>query len=416
MFGLAKKPKIVEAPPPTAQVYLARQPIFDAQRKVHAYELLYRSGATNAARFDDANKATSQLIANTFLSIGVDSISNGRPVFINLPRRFITGEIPLPLDPKIVVLEVLEDISADPKALAGVKDLVKQGFTIALDDFVESDANRDFIPHASYIKVDVLTLSAEQLREQTLSLQKHGIPLLAEKVETEACFQLCSELGYRYFQGYFFSKPTLMEGRELSANQLALLNVLAKLQNPNCQVEELEQIVGNDLGLSYKLLKIINSSFYNVGKTVESIQHALILLGLNTLKKWVTLITLSSSKGKTSELLVMALLRARHCENLAEKLKMKSDAAFTVGMFSLLDAIMDQPLPLLVDQLPLTDEVKAALLAGQGELGALLKAVSEFQLGNWQVIDARFTEGAVIQKSYEQALQWCDKVKDDLGV
>jgi EAL and modified HD-GYP domain-containing signal transduction protein len=194
-----------------------------------------------------------------------------------------------------------------------------------------------------------------------------------------------------------------------------MLNVLAKLQNPECQVEDLEHIIGNDLGLSFKLLKIINSSFYNIGKTVESVHHALILLGLNALKKWVTLITLSSVKGKTSELLVLALLRARHCECLAEKLKLKPEAAFTVGMFSLLDAIMDQPLPLLLAQLPLSIEVKAALLEGRGELGELLKAVTDYEVGNWELIHNRFVHKDAIQLTYEQALEWSKKVKDDLA-
>ncbi|HTR00175.1 MAG TPA: HDOD domain-containing protein, partial [Candidatus Acidoferrum sp.] len=351
-----------------------------------------------------------------FLTLGFDTIASGKPVFINLPRKFITGEIPLPVDPGVVVLEILEDISADPDALKGAQELVRQGYTLALDDFVETPQNSAFIQHASYIKVDVLNLSNDELRRQTAALKRFKVPLLAEKVETQACFELCKQLGYQYFQGYFFSKPALMEGRELTTNQLAMLNILAKLQNPECNVEDLEQIIGNDVGLSYKLLKIINSSFYNVGKTVESIQHALILLGLNMLKKWVTLITLSSTPGKSSELLISALLRARHCESLAEKYKLKSDIAFTVGMFSLLDAIMDQPLPALLEKLPLTLEVKQALLEGKGELGALLKAVVAFQRGEWVAIDPRFTHDAAIQKAYDQALAWCGQVKDDLGM
>ncbi len=417
MFGLAKKVKNENLPAENvARVYLARQPIFDGKSKVFAYELLYRNSNSNAASFKDASKATSELITNTFLSVGFDTISYGKKVFINLPRKFITGELPLPLDPAIVVLEILEDVSADPQALAGVESLIKQGFTIALDDFVKTEDNEAFLKYANYIKVDVLCVSDDELRDQVVGLSAFGIPLLAEKVETDARFQLCRKLGFQYFQGYFFSKPLIMEGKELSANQISMLNILAKLQNPECQVEDLEHIIGSDVGLSYKLLKIINSSFYNVGKTVESIQHALILLGLNSLKKWVTLITLSSSQGKTSELLVLALFRARHCECMAEKLRVKSDAAFTVGMFSLLDAIMDQPLPVLLEQLPLTLEIKTALLEGGGELGELLKAVIEYETGNWEKVHPRFTKNDVIQLAYEQAMVWCQQIKEDLGV
>ncbi len=415
-LSLFKTAKAAPVPQHTESIFLARQPIFDAARKVFAYELLYRSGKTDSAEFDDADKATSELITNTFLSIGLDAISDGKPVFINLPRKFITGELPLPLDPRTVVLEILEDVSADTQALIGVGELVRQGFKLALDDFVPTDDNRAFIPHAGFIKVDILNLSEAELRRQTNELTALAIPLLAEKVETEAQFQLCVELGYRYFQGYFFSKPTIVEGRELSSNQLSLLNVLAKLQNVDCEMEELEQIIANDVGLSFKLLKIINSSFYGVGKTVDSIQHALILLGLNALKKWVMLVTLSSSGTKTSELLYTTLLRAKHCENLAQLMSMKTETAFTIGMFSLLDAIMDQPLPTLLAQLPLSDEINGALLEGKGDQGALLNAVSAFQMGRWQSIDARFARDSAIQSSYEQALLWCGIVKHDLGV
>ncbi len=416
MLGLAKNINTQKVPEEIlAKVYLARQPIFDDKKDIFAYELLYRSSNVNSAQFEDASKATSELITNTFLSLGFDTISNGKKVFINLPRKFVTGELPMPLDPAIVVLEVLEDVVADKQAVAGVEALTKQGFSMALDDFVEHEDSQAFIPYASYIKVDVLNISETDLCKQAERLYSFGVPLLAEKVETYARYELCKELGFRYFQGYFFSKPVLMAGKVLSPNQVSMLNVLAKLQNPECQVEDLEHIIGNDLGLSFKLLKIINSSFYNIGKTVESVHHALILLGLNALKKWVTLITLSSVKGKTSELLVLALLRARHCECLAEKLKLKPEAAFTVGMFSLLDAIMDQPLPLLLAQLPLSIEVKAALLEGRGELGELLKAVTDYEVGNWELIHNRFVHKDAIQLTYEQALEWSKKVKDDLA-
>jgi c-di-GMP phosphodiesterase len=415
LFGLFKKtPEKIEQS--STDIYLARQPIFDSNRQVHAYELLYRSGKVGGANVFDADKATSTVIANAFLNIGIEEISNGKPVFINLPRKFITGEIPLELDPELVVLEVLEDISADKLALKGIQELVKRGYTVALDDFILGPNNEAFLPFASYIKVDVLGISDEELRRQTEQLLPSGIPLLAEKVEDEARFQLCAELGYQYFQGYFFSKPTLVEGKELSSNQLALLNILAKLQNPDCQVEDLERIVATDVGLSFKLLKIINSSYYNVGKTVESIQQALILMGLSSLRKWVTLITLSSTQTKASELMVMALLRAKHCENLAGKFKVKGDAAFTVGMFSLLDAIMDQPLSVLVKQLPLSPEVKEALLSGTGELGALLLAVAHYEHGNFDCIEARFMRNSLINDCYKDALKWCDAIRADLGV
>lgn len=416
MFSPAKKVKVDPVAEATTQIYLARQPIFDLDREVFAYELLYRSGKVGMANVFDADKATSTVIANTFLNIGIEGISNGKPVFINLPRSFITGELPLEIDPAIVVLEVLEDISADKQALHGLQQLAKRGYTIALDDFVLGPHNEDFIPYAKFIKVDVLDLDDDELRRQTTGLLATGVPLLAEKVEDEARFQLCKALGYRYFQGYFFSKPSLIEGRELSSNQMAMMNILAKLQNPQCQVNELEQIVATDVGLSFKLLKLINSSYYSVGKNVDSIQQALILLGFNTLSKWVTLITLASTTAHSSELMGLALLRAKHCKKLAERTRVNVDSAFTVGMFSLLDAILDQPLPLLVNELPLTPEVKAALLEGKGELGELLKAVTCYERGEFDAINPQFTRDDMIADCYSKAVHWCDHMRSEIGL
>ena len=415
MFSVARK-NLQFPQHEAATVFLARQPILDRNLEVFAYELLYRSGDQNSASFQDAAVATSKLIANTFMSIGFDNIAQGKPVFINLPRQFITGEIPLPLPSEGVVLEILEDISADKAALQGVEDLAKRGYTLALDDFVETESNRAFIPHASYIKVDVLPLSDDELISQTQKLKRYKLPLLAEKVETIERFQLCKDLGYEYFQGYFFSKPHIIEGKALGANQSTVLNILTRLQDPECSVEELERVVGSDVGLSYKLLKIINSSYYSLGKTVGSIQQALILLGLNLLKKWVMLISLFSVPGKSSELVVSALLRARHCELLAEKMRLRPDAAFTVGMFSLLDALMDRRLPDLLDNLPFSDEVKAALLHGEGELGGLLRNVIAFQQGRWDQLEARYTQDDSLQRTYEKALIWCGHVKADLAI
>jgi len=416
VFVLAKSGKIDPPEEVTNQIYLARQPIFGLDRKVFAYELLYRSGKAGMASVFDADRATSVVIANTFLNMGIEGISNGRPVFINLPRRFITGELPFELDPALVVLEVLEDISADQQALEGVQRLAKRGYSIALDDFVLGPHNEQFLPFANFIKVDVLDLCDDELRRQTAALAACGVPLLAEKVEDEARFQLCKSLGYRYFQGYFFSKPLLIEGRELSTNQLAMLNILAKLQDPECSVEELEKIVTSDVGLSFKLLKIINSSYYNMGKTVDSIQQVLILLGLDTLNKWVTLITLAASAARSSEVMVLALLRAKHCKKLAERLRLNADAAFTVGMFSLLDAILDQPLPVLVNELPLTSEVKDALLQGKGELGELLRVVINYERGEFDAIPVRFAANGLVATSYNDAMRWCDAMRREIGL
>ncbi len=398
----------------SSQIFLARQPIFDRELNVVAYELLYRNAATTVADFDDATYATAKLITNTFLEIGFEDISGGKRVFINLPRPFITGEMPIPLDPQRVVLEVLEDVCADDASIQGVNELIASGYSIALDDFVQTDANKRFIPLANIIKIDVLHATEAELREQVASFAHYNVKLLAEKVETDEQYLLCKSLGFELFQGYFFCRPKILEFRQLPSSQLNLLSIIAQLQDPDCRIQDIEKIFTNDIGMSFKLFKIINSSFYNVGRKIESIQHALILLGLENLKKWVVLISFSSSNTNSRELLVSALVRAKMSETVAASLGFKSEVAFTVGMFSLLDAFMEQPLEFIVNSLPLSEEVRVALLRHKGDQGQLLAAVIQYEKGDWDFIDKKFLQKGKIFQAYRDALSWCSNVSAEL--
>ncbi|MGV3590946.1 MAG: EAL and HDOD domain-containing protein [Gammaproteobacteria bacterium] len=218
-------------------IYLARQPIFDIQMEVYAYEILFRNSATNSAYIADGNKATSTLITNTFVEMGLEEIADNRIAFINLTRDFLVGKLPMPIEPGKVVLEILEDISADPESIAGTQALAAQGYTLALDDFVISDANRDLIPFASVIKIDIRPFDAEGLRQQVAKLRPYGIKLLAEKVETREEYTLCKQLGFTLFQGYFFSRPTMFSGRQVPASHLRVLEILAPLQAPKCDLK-----------------------------------------------------------------------------------------------------------------------------------------------------------------------------------
>lgn len=392
------------------QIFLARQPIFNQDIEVFGYELLYRGGNTADANVVDGNKATSKLIINSFVELGIENITNNKPAFVNLTRDFLTGKIPLPLSPENVILEVLEDVNADPESIAGLKKLVDRGFTIALDDFVISSENRDLIPFADIIKVDILPMSDDEIREQVAELKKYPVKLLAEKVETEAEYELCKELGFDYFQGYFFSKPKIISGTELATNHMAMLEVIAKLQSPDCDLKEIEEIISFDVGISYKLLKIINSSFYGLSSKVDSIQHALVVLGLKSLKSWITVISLSMVEDKPHELISLSLLRAKMCEKISSAFQCKEDAAFTVGLFSLLDALMDQPLPELISNLPLSTEIIEALIEGKGQLGKLLKAVDAYEKADWDSIPEELLEGSLINDAYLFSLNWSQEI------
>lgn len=411
MYSPSKK----DVPKAAEQAYLARQPIFDASLGVVAYELLFRDGESARALFQDGDAATATLINNTFLEIGLEKITGGKLAFINLTHDYLCGDLLLPLDPRQVVLEVLESVEADAPCLAGIEALRRQGFALALDDFVLDDRGRALLPFASIVKIDVLALDRAQVAGQVKELERLPVTLLAEKVESEDDFLWCREQGFEWFQGYFFARPRLISGRKLPPNQVALLEVIARLQAPDCDIEEVERLISQDIAISYKLLKVINSSFYGLGYKVNSIQHALIVLGFNTLRKWVLIMSLAKVSGKPAELIDLSLIRARMCERLAKEFQCRPDEAFTVGLFSLLDVLMDQNRRELISALPLADEIAEALIEGSGRLGTLLHTVTAYESGNWDLLARGGRDGSQVPAAYYDALAWTWDVKLQLG-
>jgi len=401
--------------PLSSDIYVGRQPIFNVDLEVYAYELLFRGGNTSQANVIDGNHATSTVIINTFLEIGLENISNNLPTFINLTRDFLIGDIPLPLESENVVLEVLEDVEVDDKLIAAIKDLSGQGFTIALDDFVLDEKNSALLPLADIIKIDLMALDTETLKEHVSIFKKLDVKLLAEKVETIEEYEMCMELGFDYFQGYYFAKPRIISGKQLAANRMALLEMIAKLQSPDCDMNELEQIISRDIAISYKLLRIINSPYYAMASKVDSIKKALVVLGLKPLKSWITVIGLSMVDDKPAELINISLTRAKMCEQLSGHVGCDENAAFTVGLFSMLDVLLDKPIAELIQQLPLDAEVTAALLGEKGKLGALLKLITYYENGEWESVDKFNIDKNTIQKTYLEALKWSNNITSQIA-
>lgn len=397
------------------EYFLARQPILDRGLDTVGYELLYRNSRSNQASFADGNHATANLLINTFAEAGINQIVGANQAYINVTREYIVNEISLPLHPRDVVLEVLEDVEADEEVLAGLGRLVGEGFTIAMDDFVLHQGNAALLPYAGIVKIDVLALDPSTIAQQVKQLARYDVKLLAEKVETQRHFDFCRELGFDYFQGYFFARPTIIQGKQLPPNQVTLLQLLAKLQSPDCELEEVEEIIAHDVGISYKLLKIINSSYYGLGKKVDSIQHALVVLGLNVVKQWTTILCLSTVQGKPDELINLSLIRAKMCERLAELFACRQGPAFTVGLFSLLDALLDQPQEKLVSHLPLAEEVSQALVARSGELGKLLSNVIVYEHGDWAALEGAASQRAYLGEAYLEAVAWASEVRAQLA-
>jgi EAL and modified HD-GYP domain-containing signal transduction protein len=389
-------------------ILIARQPIFDRNLNVYAYELLFRGSMLNESGVTEFNgdAATTQVITNAFVEFGIERVIGNKRAFINLTRTYITGEIPLPFDPGHVVLEVLEDIVVDNEVIEGVNTLAKQGFTVALDDFIYSEELQPLIQSASIIKIDILAITEQELIDHVELLKDQDVKLLAEKVETEAQFNLCKDLGFDYYQGYFFCRPTLIDGKALPDNKIAVLRILNRLQDPDITIDEMEQLIKEDVTLTFKLLRLLNSAAIALPKQVDTIRRGLLFLGLKSIRSWATLISFSDLEPRTSELMTAAIIRAKMSSELAPAFGCDKEVAFMAGLFSLLDAILEQPMEEILNSLPLDDDMKdALLLKSDKQLGKLLLFVINYEQDSFESIPPNISISE-LNSAYLTATEW----------
>ena len=394
-----------------SDIYIGRQPIYDRKLNVYAYELLFRAASDNSASFTDGDQATTDVIVNTFLEIGLDNIVGNRLAFINLTRSFFVGEHTVSLPKNRVVLELLEDIDADEEVIAGVKRLSDQDYTIALDDFIYHESLQPLVSLADLVKIDVMALNRDEIREHVNALRQHPLRLLAEKVETQEDFEFCKDLGFDYFQGYFFAQPKVIRGQRLPNNRLAILKLLSRLQDPNITPEQLEELISQDIAFSYRILRYVNSASLALPRKIESIRQAVVILGMQTIKSWTTLLAMSQVDNKPAELVVTAMVRGKMAEGLAKAMNAaQPDSFFTVGLFSALDALMDNSMEEILTQLPLADHIAAALLHRRGVHGDILECVLTYERGQWENLGCNQLGTHKIRDCYLEALQWAGDV------
>lgn len=390
-------------------IYIARQPIYDAQLKVIAYELLFRSGkAANEANVIDGDSATTNVIINAITEIGMDQLVGPHRAFINLTRNHILqmAEQPMPELKDRMVLEILEDIEAEEVIVEAVTKLAKKGFTIALDDFIYSNSLQPLVNLSDIIKIDLMALNDEELETHAIKLADGKRKLLAEKVETQEEFDRCKELGFDYYQGYFFSKPQIIKGKSLPANKVAIMKLLAKLQDTESRNDELAHIISQDITMSVRVLRYINSAQFGFSKEVDSIQQAIMMLGRTTISNLANLVSMSQIEGKPHELLIIAMIRAKMAENIAQRVKADKEVCFTAGLFSIIDTLMDQDMELLIEGLPLAENIRAALIRHEGELGKILRCVLAYESGDWK--NANYNKLSIneVRECYLDALKW----------
>ena len=397
-------------------IYVGRQPIYNQKLELVGYELLFRNDNTNRANITDSNAATSDVIINSCLEIGLEKLVGNRLAYINIPYDFIVRQDELILPKKNTVLEILEDIKCDDDTLLGIKKLKNNGHTVALDDFILSQDNEGFLRYADIVKLDITQYDQQSLANAVEKLKTYQLTLLAEKIETQEEFEYCSDLGFDQFQGYFLSKPQIVKGKKIPNNKLNLLRLLASMQSDSITVSEQEKIISHDVALSYGLLRYINSPAFNLTKTIGSIRDAVMLLGMKNIKKWATVLSLSQLSDCPKALLLTSMIRARMCESLAKEVNCKQgDACFTAGLFSPLDAIMKTSMEEIMAHLPLSEKVSMALLSRQGDIGNILKLSVAWEQNQWDEIETPSIETSRVQALYFDAIEFGESTLSELS-
>lgn len=400
-----------------SEYFIGRQPILDQYLNLHAYELLFRNGEKNFAPGSlDDDSATSQVIITAFTEIGLEKLVGNRLAFVNTPYKFLCNPDLLPMEPDQVVLEILENVTIDDASVKGIKALIERGFTMALDDFIYSPVYDQILPLIDLIKLDITQIERSKWQETIDHLRGYGCEILAEKVETEDEYLELKSYGVDYYQGYFFAKPKVLSGKRITSNKITMLQLLAKMQDSSVDVEELSELISRDVGISVKALNYVNSPASGLNRHVESVREAVVFLGRDSIKKWVTLIVLSSVDDKPQEIMTMGLVRAKFCELLASKSGLEGeDAFFTVGLFSILDSLLDVSLEDALEPMAVTVEMRDALLNHKGHKGQAVTLAIELEQGSVGGQTYADMNEFDIANTHVEARNWVVTALEDMG-
>ncbi|KJY92835.1 MULTISPECIES: HDOD domain-containing protein [Pseudoalteromonas] len=396
--------------------YAARQPIFDVQRELIGYELLFRDGLNNVFPEIDGDEATSRLVEGSQFTFGLDDLTNQRPAYINFTLETLAKGYVQMLAPEQVVVEILETVQPGKRLLACVKELKEQGYTLALDDYHHQNVWRHFFPYIDQIKVDLLATNLEQIHAIKAAIQDFpNIDLVAEKVETYEQFELAKSLGFKYFQGFFFAKPEMVKTKALAPSELAMAELLYETSSVEPDLARITQVFERDVNLSYKLLRYANSAVFKRRAEISTIKQALVVLGSEELKRLISLLFASQlNTEKPKELLSLSLLRAHFMEAIATKANKISDtgSTFLVGMMSLMDAILDDDMASLLTKLPLSQEIKSTLLKKPSAFGIYLDLAESMEKGDWDSVETISKSLGVtsqnIAELYQKSQVWSD--------
>ncbi|MEI1422773.1 cyclic di-GMP phosphodiesterase [Bacillus cabrialesii] len=406
------------------RVFVARQPIFNRKEQVVAYELLYRESEENVYSAKDGDQATTDLVINSFLNIGIEKLTEGKRCFVNFTESLMFSNLPTSFNPKQLVIEILEDIPITPALISRCKELKKMGYMLALDDFYainpqNEDLLEKLMSYIDILKIDFLKTTRMERRKILQTYGCSGLIFLAEKVETRKEYKQAAQDGFQLFQGYFFSEPRIISGHDLSTHFYSYYELLNELSKEQPNIKRVTEYIERDLSLSYQILKFLNSSHSRLSQKIDSIQQAIMLLGFNEIKRWIYILSFKdlSRKGNSSkhEIIKISLMRAKLCELLARKTARPQPASYMlIGMFSLIDTLLHREIEDIIQELPLIDEVGQALLGHQNDYYQMLQLVKLIESNNWDTCTelGKELDKEEAYECYLEALEWCHKLMD----
>ena len=399
------------------RIFVARQPIFTAEMRIWGYELLFRHGEAQAAVFTDGDQATTQVIADGY-ALGIRGMGGGVKALINFPRNVLLGPAPYVLPSERCVVEILETVRPEDEVMEACRQLKEHGYTLALDDFVGEPGFEPLCEIADIVKVDIFGKTPDEVSAIVKGLRRFKARLLAEKVENLAMFTVCKQLGFEYFQGYFFSKPEVVPGRKLSSSQATKVKLLKELNESDAELARLVEIIQTDLSISYRLLKYINSARFSLRGKIESIQRAVNMLGRQNLRQWLQVVILSdiNSTDKGQELVRISVLRGRFLQLLAalHPTPFPPESMFLLGFFSVLDAILDQHMDQVLDEISLDPDIKETLVDPQSPNSPWLELLKVLDQGRWADLEEKADQMGIpmscIDSAAIDAAMWTDEV------
>ncbi len=378
---------------PVEKFFLGRQPILDRNQEIVGYELLFRAADVDHAEFESYSHASASVIAHALSSFGIHEVLGGKFGFINVHLRVLLSEMLELLPVGQTVLELLEMIQLDEQVVERCRELKNMGFLLALDDHEFDPNNTAIYGVVDIIKIDILLTGMDALPEVARQLHKYPVKLLAEKVETVEQFQICYDLGFEFFQGYFFARPVVLKRKKIDVSSMAMLKLLQQL-TMDASVNQLEQTFKENPALSYNLLRLVNSVAMGMREKIKTLRHAIVMLGVNHLRRWIQLSLFAGhdSRSINHPLLEMAAVRGRLMEILVRSLSQadpgdeRAEAAFMVGILSLLDVLFETPMEEIITNLNLNDDVSSALLERSGSLGSLLNLAEKLEVTDFDAV------------------------------